>query len=100
MAGPGKKSKPSAQEQRPVETPEQEKVKDAERALRDVVCWRCQPLRTDQRGREAFKKDLAKAFKKEVLDTDLGAQLLLSHRKITQMFSLETFRSNGQLATV
>ena len=39
MAGPGKKPKPSAQEQRPVETPEQEKVKDAERALRDVVCW-------------------------------------------------------------
>ena len=53
MAGPGKKSKPSAQEQRPVETPEQEKVKDAERAVRDVVCWRCQPLRTDQREREA-----------------------------------------------
>ena len=39
MAGPCKKSKPSAQEQRPVETPEQEKVKDAERALRDVVCF-------------------------------------------------------------
>ncbi len=58
-----------------------EAVKKAERAVRDVVVWRCL-CGVDPRDRKAFLSALRAAFGVDELDLDLKAQLLLSHRKM------------------
>ena len=73
-------------------------VKVAERAVRDVVVWRGL-IRVDPRDRKAFLKSLQLAFGVSELDTDLQAQLLLSHRKIASSV-IDSFLSNGQRATL
>ena len=89
------KARPSAQEQqRPADRPELAAVKDAERAVRDVACWRCF-IRVNHRDRDAFIRSLKQAFDVPELTTDLEAQLLLSHRKSVGKVT-DTFLSNGQ----
>ena len=72
----------------------------AERALRDVLVLRC--LRNaEARDRKGFLEALKTAFGVDQLDTDLQAQLLLSHRKICDASdTIDTFPSNGMLATM
>ena len=70
-------------------------MKIAERAIRDVVCWRCSN-RVNPRVREEFIASLKQAFQDhQPWSTDLEAQLLLAHRKSVAKVTV-TFLSNGQ----
>ena len=84
--------------QRGPDSAEREAVKAAERAVRDVVVWRCL-CRVNPRDRKEFLAALQAAFGVNELDTDLQAQLLLSHRKIASSV-IDSFPSNGQRATL
>ena len=82
-------------QQRPADSPELAAVKIAERAIRDVVCWRCF-IRVNPRVREEFITSLKQAFEgQQQWSTDLEAQLLLAHRKSVAKVTV-TFLSNGQ----
>ena len=67
----------------------------AERAIRDVLVLRCL---FSARERKEFLIALKTAFGVQELDTNLQAQLLLSHRKISEEIS--SFPSNGMLTAM
>ena len=67
-------------------------VKAAERAARVLVIWRCLNQKKPQ-SRKQLLQALHMAFGVTKLDTDLQAQLLLSHRMIAKEV-IECFASN------